>query len=138
MEGGTEKKYGSGEWVTAALIVVIGIPIALLFVSCGGSESGSAPTQADLAQKEFLWIETAKDSVRSKLKDPASATFRNEAVKRQSGAPLVCGEVNANNSFGGKSGHQRFIFMGSQLGSVLEEDMAASEFEQLWSQTCTR
>ena len=132
------KTYSGSEWMLAGLILVVGIPIALWFA--WGRESGRAdqPSQEDVAQQEFLWIESAKDSVRSKLKDPESATFRNEAVRRQTGAPLVCGEVNARNSFGGAAGHQRFVFMGSQLGSVLEEEMAPPEFQKLWDRTCLR
>lgn len=49
-------------------------------------------------------VEAAKDLVRSKLRDPASARFRNV----QWGYSHVCGEVNSRNGFGGYGGFQRF------------------------------
>ena len=49
-------------------------------------------------------VDEVKEAVRDRLKDPNSAQFSN--VKVVEG--LVCGEVNAKNSFGGYAGRQRF------------------------------
>ena len=48
--------------------------------------------------------------VRSQLKDPMSATFDAVVAKNQEGNPniIVCGLVNARNSFGGYAGNQMF------------------------------
>ncbi len=39
------------------------------------------------------------------LKDPGSATYRNERIRRE----YVCGEVNARNSLGGYTGFVRYV-----------------------------
>lgn len=72
--------------------------------------------------------------VRQRMKDPSSADFRSSRVSHKSGAPVVCGEVNANNSFGGKGGYQRFIASGSII--ALEEEMAAGEMDKTWAAVC--
>lgn len=52
---------------------------------------------------------TGKDKVLEQLKDPASAEFREIKVSIFNGAPLVCGEVNAKNSYGGYTGFRHFM-----------------------------
>lgn len=42
------------------------------------------------------------------LKDPDSAKFRNVAIKRYEGLRIVCGEVNAKNSYGAYTGFKKF------------------------------
>lgn len=119
------------EWFVWSIFAAVAILAILLVGSCG-----KKTPEDDLEQKNFLWIEHAKDTVRGQMKDPGSADFRGLAVRRQSGAPLVCGEVNGKNSFGGMTGYQRFIFMGS-LGVVMQEQMKPGEFAELWNKTCT-
>jgi len=55
-------------------------------------------------------IEAATALVRERLKDPESARIRNVRVMKDGGA-LVCGEVNARNSFGGYTGYGHFVIM---------------------------
>jgi len=55
-------------------------------------------------------IQDAKQGVRESLKDASSAKFRNVKFHKDSG--IVCGEVNAKNSYGGYSGYQYFISIG--------------------------
>ncbi len=50
--------------------------------------------------KQIAWNELGKDTVRSKLKDPESAEFRNVRFYSGGPAPTTCGEINANNGFG--------------------------------------
>ncbi len=126
------KQYGSSEWLIAGMILVIGIPLALWYVN----RDRSGKPEIDTTQQDFIWIERGKDVVREKLKDPSSAVFRDTNVRRQTGAPVVCGEVNAANSYGGKGGFQRFVFMGSKLGVLLEEELSPTDFASLWDRTC--
>lgn len=72
--------------------------------------------------------------VRQRMKDPDSAEFRSSYLSRKSGAPVVCGEVNANNSFGGKGGYQRFVASGDII--ALEEQMADGEMDKTWAAVC--
>jgi len=98
--------------------------------------SGYRDTVRSPAEREQLWIMEAQDSVRSRLKDAASAEFRSVAIRQYKGAPLVCGEVNAKNSFGGYGGYQKFIFAGS-MGTFLDEHMQPGEMTKAWSEFCS-
>ncbi len=78
-------------------------------------------TPADaIDQNDFQPIKITKPleaasavSVRSLLKDPESARFRYTAAfkDKDSGLLVVCGYVNAKNSFGGYVGDKAFQFM---------------------------
>ena len=72
-----------------------------------------------------------QDKVKRRLKDPESAQFQNAFVSTSS---VVCGEVNAKNSFGGYSGFKRFI-SGANL-QVLESDMGSGEMDMAWQKLC--
>lgn len=73
-----------------------------LFIICFIMSLGNCYDEKNL-------IEQAKAQVKYKLKDADSAKFRNIYVKDKS---LVCGEVNAKNSYGGYSG---FVFFNSVI-----------------------
>lgn len=51
-------------------------------------------------------FEAAKRAVIARLKDPDSAQFRNLRIGK---GDIVCGEVNARNSYGGMTGFQPFF-----------------------------
>ncbi len=86
--------------------------------------------------KQWLWIEKTKDGVRRQLKDPSSAKFGNVAFHAYRGnTPVVCGEVNSRNGFGGYTGNQRFIASGEKL-VFLQSAMAAAEFSKAWNELC--
>lgn len=101
------------------------------------------------------------------LKDPGSATYRNERMQRE----YVCGEVNARNSLGGYTGFVRYVSTPTRYaleehggqGWIPDDDTAAivrrierttaflrvnkrqptqeedrkAEFEHIWSAYCT-
>jgi hypothetical protein len=105
--------------VVAALAIAAG--------GCGGSSNSDGPS--DLAR-----ITVAQQAVKGRLKDPSSAEFRNERVGSYQGkAIVVCGEVNAKNSFGGMTGFERFVSNGGDV-TVLESEMAEGEFPTVWAQ----
>lgn len=111
------------------MYVVVLVLLSVLVSACGNSE----PSQA---AKEASYIALNQDRIKGRLKDPASAEFRNSFVSNAIGAPVVCGEVNAKNSFGGYTGFQRFVSGGSI--QVVETDMAAGEMDKTWAQVCGR
>jgi len=53
-------------------------------------------------------IEAGKEAVRSLLKDPNSAEFSDMSIEGFRTGRLVCGVVNAKNSFGGYVGRKPF------------------------------
>lgn len=101
----------------------------LLLSAC--SENEETAKKVDKA----IMISKARDLVRAILKDPDSAEFRNEYISDYMGRAVACGEVNANNSFGGKTGYQRYI-AANDSAVVTEDSMLPSEFEQTWNTIC--
>lgn len=84
--------------------------------------------------KEFVWIRANQRLLAKKLRDPDSAKFDRDYVSYKSGAPVVCGTVNAKNGFGGYSGAERYIGMGDTIGVFLESEV--SDFKSLWRKVC--
>lgn len=105
--------------------LVLVILIAAFVSACGKHE---------LSDGDYIVV--SQDIIKNKLKDPVSAEFRNSTVSRVNGNPVVCGEVNAKNGFGGYTGFQRFV-SGPGM-SALETDMAAGEMDKVWMQICKR
>ena len=54
-------------------------------------------------------MEAAEELVKSKLKDPDSARFRNVRVTPYGSNHVVCGEVNGKNAYGGYVGFTPFV-----------------------------
>jgi hypothetical protein len=110
---------------------VLGALFVALVSGCGKETS-----EVTQASSDASYALHHQELIAGRLKDPESATFRNVFVSRLSGTPLVCGEVNAKNSFGGYVGFQRFV-SGGEL-QVIESDMAPSEMNKAWAQFCKR
>ncbi|MCW5669763.1 MAG: hypothetical protein KIT86_08880 [Hydrogenophaga sp.] len=70
-------------------------------------------------------MERAKVVIADQLRDPGSAQFRSLRVASYAGGVLVCGEVNAKNSFGGYAGFVRFIANASK-GDIDRQSLGAS------------
>jgi hypothetical protein len=112
-----------------------GLPILLLPAGCSGSESASASDQFADTGRQFAWNERGQNAIKSKLKDPESALFRNVKFHSSGGIPVTCGEVNAKNGFGGYSGFERFIAAGDTL-QVLESEMVNNDLSEVWNKYC--
>ena len=85
--------------------------------------------------KKIAWMDQGMTAVKTKLKDPSSAQFRNVYFhKGADGIPMTCGEVNSRNSFGGYGGYQRFVSAGKSDLTFLEEQVA--DFSTIWNSVC--
>lgn len=100
--------------------------LSVALIGCGEKER--TPEQKARDTEVRMQI-IAKRFVLGVLKDPDSATFRN-----QNGP---CGEVNAKNSFGGMTGFQRFMAASEKL-VILEKEsgIPPGEFQKLWDTVC--
>lgn len=58
---------------------------------------------------------TAKRAVQEHLLDPESAMWRDIEVHKLTAGPLVCGEVNSKNTFGGFVGFRTFMVEGPRV-----------------------
>jgi len=94
---------------------------------CAAPQPGSSP-QDKLRQLSFAEIsrhaaanakflqtgsekaltDTSLEAARTQMKDPGSTQFRNVRVVTHSDGKLVCGEINAKNSYGGYVGFSLF------------------------------
>lgn len=86
------------------------------------------------SSQETVWIRSNQRLIAKKLKDPASAKFGNDFVSYKAGAPVVCGTVNARNSYGAYSGADRYIGGGDTIGVFLASEV--SDFDSLWHKVC--
>lgn len=85
----------------------------------------------DLHVKGFMAIQGAKSAVLAKLKDPESAEF-GDVGYREPG--IVCGFVNAKNSFGGYTGQRAFIADSGEGYLYLQDDTPG--FKEIWNTRC--
>ena len=85
-------------------------------------------------------INKAKEGVSSQLKDPSSVQFRNVAGydKGQPGYTMLCGELNAKNSFGGYTGFRHFTYLAGVLVTNELEGNGQWEnhFNRNWNTSC--
>lgn len=82
-----------------------------------------------IEKPEFKEIIIAREAVKGTLKDPDSAKFQNERIS----GLLVCGEVNAKNSYGGYTGYKRYIV---QDGSANFDGEEHPLFSKWWADNC--
>lgn len=70
-------------------------------------------------------VQKARNEVQRNLNDSASAEFRDEKVYRLPDNTVVCGEVNAKNSYGGYAGFSKYVVEGVGARPVAKfgEDM---------------
>lgn len=109
--------------------ITLMLGMALLLGACNGQ-----PTNG---QQEAAWALSAQDAVRAHLRDGQSAEFRGTFIEHWGGAPVLCGEVNAKNGFGGLAGFQRFYFRdGAPVG--MEEAVDHEQFARDWFKFCNR
>ncbi|WP_433949213.1 hypothetical protein [Brevundimonas diminuta] len=71
-----------------------------------------------------------KSALRTKLKVPGSARLSITTTR----AGVSCGLVDAENSFGGRTGNQRFVASGDTV--FLEEEMEPGAMDAVWARAC--
>lgn len=76
---------------------------------------------------------SAGQAVALQLKDAESASYRKVNVFRlNDGHLLVCGEVNARNSFGALAGYTRFIAPAGKIAIIETNTGSPEEFDEPW------
>lgn len=118
-----------------AVIIIFSVLILGYLSEHGSNNTSRADTRED---KISSWIWKSKETIKNKLKDSNSAKFRNVFFcQSRDNKPMVCGEVNAKNSFGAYSGYEKFIAAGDVM-AVLESDFTSyGEFAESWDRFCT-
>lgn len=123
----------------ASVSVFVGLGILGVLLAASVFTPSAPDPVADEQSRQATWIARGQEAAKAKLKDPGSAQFRAVYFNRATdGLPVTCGEVNSRNSFGGYSGHQKFISAGKPELTYLEEQMAAGEFAKVWNTLCVK
>lgn len=79
----------------------------------------------------------AKHVVTQDLKDPESAKFRNlRTVKTDTGLRILCGEMNAKNSYGAYTGYVPFVSSIDGFSAVGSDESSAGAIRQLYGKKC--
>lgn len=73
----------------------------------------------------------AQNSLKSRLKDVDSAKFKNLSMHGK----MICGQVNAKNSFGGYTGYRDFVGNGS-VGFFESDAKSYNEWVKIWNKSC--
>ena len=138
------QKSSSGCASGCLMIVIILAVLSVLGHFLNPSSSGVAKartsyptvrkeTDSGITGKELVWIRRQKQNIKSTLRDPDSATFRNVIISRVIGPPVVLGEVNSKNGFGGSTGFQRFM-VAEHIQAIEGIDMTHAEFTKAWNE----
>lgn len=85
-----------------------------------------------MTAKELAWIARQKDNIKERLREPDSVEFRNVLISRVTGGPVVLGEVNSKNGFGGYTGFTRFM-VGEDIQFIEGADVPHDEFDKAWN-----
>lgn len=86
----------------------------------------------------------ARRAVTSKLREPASAQFRNvRRIQHDNGTTMFCGEVSGRNAYGGVSDFKRFeagVTIRGEASAQVDDQagMVGSYFNTAWNQFCGR
>ena len=119
---------------------------ALVLVGAGVSRfqtlEGPAPppTAAPAPRDDTLpvhWPNSlAARFVASSLKDPQSAVFDDVTYRKRRGLHVLCGRVNAKNSFGGYAGFRQFIALNGlvQIHNVGQQ----GRWSRTWNDLCVK
>lgn len=102
-------------------------------MACGGNEEGF---RSKPSPQEARLIVAKEELLKSRLKVPQSARFRDVFVSAIGGVQEVCGRIDALNSFGARTGYQRFIMGDAE--NILESDYGSAELDRQWRQYCER
>jgi hypothetical protein len=135
-----EKKGSS--FGRGCLLLLVGVAaIGVVGAIVGENKTTGTPTaDAPAAPRERTDAEIryyAEEHLKSSLRDPSSAEFRDVSVVHQPGDKVfVCGEVNGKNGFGGFTGYSSFVVVGTI--PMIQTDANSRDFVKLWNQVCVK
>lgn len=139
----TKTQIYRGFGVIAALVLLVAILASLEQKRSATSDNAesisesAAPSPQSVEPASYKVEILAMKRLKGLMRDPESMETRN--VRVPSGAAFLCGEVNAANAFGGKTGFKRFLVGGaSEMPAVIEGDgqMKQTEFDDAWRRLC--
>lgn len=92
-------------------------------------------SRAPVGPEYAPFVAKALDFMTRDLKDPLSVQYRDVFLSRSPRGDIVCGEMNAKNSYGGYRGFVRFYSDGVVRGFD-ENDARRDRFNSIWDDLC--
>ncbi len=132
--------------IILGLVVFPSIAVGVINAVQGHSQIGGHSTfSSDVQNNEAMLM--AEYRVRQVLKDPDSAKFgsvhliasTNSVPQPKPETDIVCGYVNAKNSFGAYTGASRFIAIPGVIPAIEPSDPDAkgyNQFFRIWNREC--
>lgn len=107
--------------------LILAVAIALCSASSAQSQDTKPRTPLTLSDAQQ---EQVKADVKSKLKDPDSARFGTMAASKSAeGVVMVCGWVNAKNSYGGYTGEMPFYGIFVYSTKFILNDIGSDKYD---------
>jgi hypothetical protein len=106
-------------------------------LACYDKGAKRTAPKGNTAEAEKL-VESTKKVISDRFKDPEATQYRNIVVFGKDALlpTVVCGELNAKNSFGAYTGFIRFTFMAPIARVDLDDDEYSSAFEKVLAPIC--
>lgn len=90
-----------------------------------------------IASDELITV--AKASISYDMKDPESSKFRDIKInKTRGGADILCGQVNAKNSYGAYTGFTDFYYLNTDFKAIRPKDDSLINFNAIWNSNCKK
>jgi hypothetical protein len=122
--------------VGGGLILVWLVGLAMCATSHGPPREVDQTSERDPDSAMFKSRYLALEKLKYDLRDPASASFRNVAAYRYDDGFVFCGELNANNGFGGKSGFVPF-FASFTDAYIADDGASLAGYQRLSTAFCS-
>jgi hypothetical protein len=139
------EREGKNFKAVMALVIVGLISLVALCTDSAQDVPSTRKTSAAVKDSPFAdestqmaWIGKSQKGIKTKLRDPDSAQFRDVRFYSGGPTPVVCGEVNSKNGFGGYGGFQRFIASGENLAFLQSEMASPAEMDDAWKTMCVK
>lgn len=116
----------------AGLMVAIGFGVLAGVMAIQQTTRTEPPAPQTPGPRAWPDHRQASPLVASRLRDPASASYRRQTVEYRGQDRIVCGEVNARNGLGGMAGFSKFLVVDQAV--FMEGDEG---FSPVWREYCT-
>lgn len=124
-----EERFSSRGWSVEELRALQGAGLPRVADALAKAESPISSEHAPLVKK-------ALDAITRDLKDPFSVRYRDVYLsKPPGGGDVICGELNAKNSYGGYNGFKRFYSDGVRTG-LDDREQERHVFDLVWHDLC--
>ena len=122
------ERFSDREWTLAELNALEPLGIEAVDVALGRSRAPVGPEYGPFVKRSL-------DAIARDLKDPFSVRYRDVFLSKSPRGDIICGELNAKNSYGAYSGFKRFYSNGTTK-SLDDSEKGRDVFNAAWRDLC--